>query len=46
MMVIEKWQNNTDRGRQNFPEKNLSQCLIMNHISYRDWREIEARTAQ
>jgi len=35
------WQNDADTGGPTYSEKNLSQCNLVYHKSYKDWRCIE-----
>jgi hypothetical protein len=40
-MTMEKGWNDTDRGKQNYSEKNLSQCHLVHHKSHTYWPWIE-----
>jgi len=40
-ICVEKWWNNTDRGKQKYSEKNLSQCHFVHHEFHLDLPRIE-----
>jgi len=40
-MIMEKWWNNTERGKPEYLEKNLTQCNFGHNKPHLDWLGME-----